>query len=78
MRVGGYQFLTGAGLDGVDLEQEDEDAHEVRHVAGEPEGVHLAGRSGSPARIPRVYGPRCGAARSGLPSPSGGLWNLRV
>lgn len=35
--------LTGAGLDGVDLEQEDEDAHEVRHVAGEPEGVHLAG-----------------------------------
>jgi hypothetical protein len=27
----------------VDLEQEDEDAHEVRHVPGEPEGVHLAG-----------------------------------
>ena len=38
--------LTGAGLDGVDLEQEDEDADEVRHVAGEPEGVHLAGLPG--------------------------------
>jgi hypothetical protein len=39
----GLSVLTGAGLDGVDLEQEDEDAHEVRHVPGEPEGVHLAG-----------------------------------
>ena len=39
--VGGR--LSGVGLDGVDLEQEDEDADEVCHVASEPEGVHLAG-----------------------------------
>ena len=38
--------LTGTGLDGVDLEKEDEDGHEVRHVPGEPEDVHLAGRYG--------------------------------
>jgi hypothetical protein len=54
--VGLYGVLTSAGLDGVDLEQEDEDAHEVRHVSGEPEGVHLAGlawaavRHASPCR----------------------------
>lgn len=55
----GGRALTGAGLDGVDLEQEDEDAHEVRHVPGEPEGVHLAGFPGistPPSRLPPPAG----------------------
>jgi len=36
-------IIVGGRLSGVDLEQEDEDADEVCHVASQPEGVHLAG-----------------------------------
>lgn len=31
---------TGAGFGGVDLEEENEDAEEMGHVAGESEDVH--------------------------------------
>lgn len=34
---------TGAGFGGVDLQEEDEDADKVGHVAGEAESVHGGG-----------------------------------